>query len=556
MSEEQILIFNFKFYFKEQKDNLIMKILNIISLASKIILIVSLLFVLTFVSRNGNQAFTKAFYTSLVKAGSNPMGSGTNPLLTGTPTPSPTSTPILTPSPTMTTTPTPTQDLTLTPTPTVPVEPPVTESVGNLQVKTYECNANALISELQRPDLSGNAVIPVECSSTANINLAYIYQAEMGPVGNINPPYPGLDDSTSFTEFTTQSDQAGIFLAQLDNIIGRYMLASVTKDNEKFADYELHGLLCDYDRGIFTNNYEASFLEEGRTEYCNLFLKPVTLNVKAYVCDNTTVIDQNQRPDTTGQFLLPSTCTVSADSLFGYIHQADKGPLGNLTPLYPGFDDHSLFTPFTRSTNHDGEISIRGLSTTGRYMLAAIDQQGNRLADEETLGFLCSFDQGTYTNNYEAAFMRTGALEYCTYFRKNNPLVNNFEASLNTQSLISVSIDETSSEPLAILSWQEPYNAQIKFDHMSPYDSLEYELSYKRIDDQENEVQEMRVDDHKIEADSLEIKNIYLSTCSSGGFCSPHLIKDKDSFLLKVFLYQNNEIKKVIETKLTGDWPI
>lgn len=134
-----------------------------------------------------------------------------------------------------------------------------------------------------------------------------------------------------------------------------------------------------------------------------------------YVCVQDAVITTAQRPDVNGNFPVPTGCELQPGARFGYIFQEDKT---DLSPPYPGLNDSTAFIPLTGSTNASGVLLSTLLPSTGRYMLAELDDAGQRMSDGNLLGFLCTGDSGTYTNNYEATFVPEDGTAYCAIFNR------------------------------------------------------------------------------------------------------------------------------------------
>jgi hypothetical protein len=142
------------------------------------------------------------------------------------------------------------------------------DPTGNLQLTKYVCDQNATVSTAQRPDAAGNFAVPANCELQGGARFGYIFQEDKT---DNSPPYPGLTDSTPFTPIGGSTNGSGVLLASLIPSEGRYMLAELNEGNQRIADDQLLGFLCTGDSGIYTNNYEATFVPTDGTAYCAVF---------------------------------------------------------------------------------------------------------------------------------------------------------------------------------------------------------------------------------------------------------------------------------------------
>jgi hypothetical protein len=141
--------------------------------------------------------------------------------------------------------------------------------VGNVQFTKYVCAQDETITNAQRPDTNGNFVVPDDCELQSGAQFGYIHQADKT---DLSAPYLGLSpDTTPFTPLAGATDSNGVLVTSLMPSAGRYMLAELDGGGQKIDDGNLLGFLCLGDGGIFTNNYEATFVPENGTTYCAVF---------------------------------------------------------------------------------------------------------------------------------------------------------------------------------------------------------------------------------------------------------------------------------------------
>lgn len=105
----------------------------------------------------------------------------------------------------------------------------------------------------------------------------------------------------------------------------------------------------------------------------------------------------------------------------------------------------------------------------------------------------------------------------------------------------------------AKLYQQDLDQMMIKIFDANNYQTAQYTLTYNHLYEGQT-VAEAITGEIKIDSSMLEINDLYLGTCSTGGICMPHLEIDSGSFSLTVQLVTANGEAQVLTSNLSGDW--
>jgi hypothetical protein len=136
-----------------------------------------------------------------------------------------------------------------------------------------------------------------------------------------------------------------------------------------------------------------------------------------YECQSGVTVERSiHGPGHMGAHTVPAGCRPERDVRFGYIHQPQIA-FGDVRGPFPGLDDETRFTPFTSRTNSHGKLVVGSLTDpSGRYILAELDAQGNRVPDDSVLGFFCTDDSGSGSDNYALTFLEETGTDYCIVY--------------------------------------------------------------------------------------------------------------------------------------------
>lgn len=278
------------------------------------------------------------------------------------------------------------------------------------------------------------------------------------------------------------------------------------------------------------------------------YQQPGNLEIVKYNCPAETPISNAHRPSSTGERLVPEGCEVAGGYEFGAIHQADKT---DLSAPYPGLTNNDPFTSLG-VTNESGVLLVTATPSEGRYMLAELDDEGDRLGDEFVQGFLCTGDAGTFTNNYEATFVPVNGTAYCSVFNVLPPAPLRMSMLAGPESAPPADEPATASDSAATspVVTQRDQHLQVRFLPDHAFTSVEYYLKYTHLVDG-LPVQEMiEGEDNKLPDTELLVE-LYLGTCSTGGVtCVLHL----DVSDLELGLLYKNGTELLGNETLTPSW--
>lgn len=155
-----------------------------------------------------------------------------------------------------------------------------TGNLESLRFTTYTCAGNTNIGPAQKPNASGDAVIPSGCKPVSGQKFGYIFEQNKN---NIWPMYPGLVDNTPFTQFDGETGIDGVLKVNDLQTNGRYDIALMNKpnpisNNQKASNKVVLGMLCTGDYWPAGNNYELTFIPPSGSAYCIAYLKEVVIN--------------------------------------------------------------------------------------------------------------------------------------------------------------------------------------------------------------------------------------------------------------------------------------
>jgi hypothetical protein len=139
----------------------------------------------------------------------------------------------------------------------------------NLEINAYVCPAGTIITDQQRPNFEGQAIIPEGCEPEKDQDFAYAYQSYQR---DLNPPYPLYTlDASLFKIFPQTTDDSGQLLIGGLSSQGRYFLTEVDEQAHQLAESKVLGLLCSSDQTNYLANYELALIPETGREYCNVY---------------------------------------------------------------------------------------------------------------------------------------------------------------------------------------------------------------------------------------------------------------------------------------------
>jgi hypothetical protein len=137
---------------------------------------------------------------------------------------------------------------------------------------------------------------------------------------------------------------------------------------------------------------------------------PGTLQITKYECPAGTSVT---RADNGVGGSIPTGCIPENGATFGYVH----GTQTDANAPYP-----ELSQPFTAAgaTDNTGVISD-SLPSTGRYLVAETDSEGNQLPADQVLGLYCQGDGDTSGNNdnQELTFVPANGTAQCVAYDQN-----------------------------------------------------------------------------------------------------------------------------------------
>ncbi|MFT4309149.1 MAG: hypothetical protein ACMXYL_01535 [Candidatus Woesearchaeota archaeon] len=146
--------------------------------------------------------------------------------------------------------------------------------------------------------------------------------------------------------------------------------------------------------------------------------EPITptgsLEIVKYVCpENVPFARSANAPNSLGEHYAPVGCNLAEGIEFGYVYDPDNSGTGG---PYLGLDDGIEYVSIGK-TNSSGRISISGLYTEGRYGVSEL-VDGARASDDNVLAFFCYGDPGTFTDNWEMAFIEDKRTTHCVMYNK------------------------------------------------------------------------------------------------------------------------------------------
>jgi hypothetical protein len=221
------------------------------------------------------------------------------------------------------------------------------------------------------------------------------------------------------------------------------------------AEFYCTGDALNYDNWDFIRNPQA-----GANYSCVAFNAPKTGSIKItkYICPADTVINRNDNgPSETDindtSYIVPVGCVPQVGKQFGYTYDATNST-NNTGPYLGLFGDTTPFTPFV--TTDAGGISLNeNMPSSGRYIVAELNSDGNQLPANQMLGLYCYGDgdtTSTNNDNQEITFATTGQVANCVAYNKA-PVQECGDHSLD---VVSDTSSVVFTEGNAVATWVHP----------------------------------------------------------------------------------------------------
>jgi hypothetical protein len=268
--------------------------------------------------------------------------------------------------------------------------------------------------------------------------------------------WSGFDSTTNASGVATATVPAGAKVWVREQMQDGYIpFTGGNTDQNVSAEFYCNSDVLNYDNWEWIDPVVG-----GHTYSCVAFNAPKTGSIKItkYTCPADTVINRNDNgPSETDindtAYTVPVGCVPQAGKQFGYTYDAANST-NNTGPYLGLFGDTTPFTPF--ATTDAGGISLNeNMPSSGRYIVAELNSDGNQLSSDQMLGLYCYGDGDTTptnNDNQEITFAAAGQVANCVAYNK----APTQECGDHSLDVVSDTSNVVFTEGNAIATWVHP----------------------------------------------------------------------------------------------------